>query len=606
MGQKFKLSLSWQAVLGLVLVLGYWLLVRPPTWGRLGYSDDMAGLEISRQIMADNLREGGLPSFFTHRMMAPAGTSAAFFSWAIERDWLGAYFWMWNREFPYLYLYLGASFVLSYLCVGYIVRKMGLSKLAGWGLAAAVVIFHVPRHFKLYPHFEHVIHHWPYIALFLDAWIWQCVWRERRWRLDLEAWRGLVLLLTFGISGYFWGPFLLEWFLVRGSILCVRGKTIELHLKRLVLPVVLGCLVSVIDLLWFLPLLKEMSKLGELWQGNGWIANPLLILRPVWLDLVAGWFGLTDWVAHARMAPITNTETVIVPGWLWLVPALSSLWFTRRKSGGPGVAVVLPFFLFLLFIVLYIRGWIFGTPIQQYFPFLKFYRVAVRMGLYLPELLGAIIALSWPELSRAWLSKRARPWLAVFVVSCLLELPILVTTHAEVLAPMDPSLDRILTRVRESEGTTVLDMPFCVHGGNLNCPYCSGYPEEVVPLGFTGTHDKKVYGIYLARLVASQCEVYGHQPYQSWFSAWRSQRCLTPAEWDDFCKYLDEHRELAAVLVYPDIWLAAGDPSCQAQMEQRLGAKIDEGRFVIKTTRDLDDLRYSRIFQYAPRCSRAR
>ncbi len=79
MGQKFKLSLSWQAVLGLVLVLGYWLLVRPPTWGRLGYSDDMAGLEISRQIMADNLREGGLPSFFTHRMMAPAGTSAAFF-----------------------------------------------------------------------------------------------------------------------------------------------------------------------------------------------------------------------------------------------------------------------------------------------------------------------------------------------------------------------------------------------------------------------------------------------------------------------------------------------------------------------------------------------
>src|SRR4051812_145388 len=112
---------------GLLFVLAYWFSLHPPGFGRLGYVEDIGSIEITRQVMADNLIAHGKPGFFTDRFGAPNGISIAFASWSLERDWLGAYFWMWNRDFPFLWVYLGASLLLTYLGSGFLIRKLDLS-----------------------------------------------------------------------------------------------------------------------------------------------------------------------------------------------------------------------------------------------------------------------------------------------------------------------------------------------------------------------------------------------------------------------------------------------------------------------------------------------
>ena len=198
--------------LGLVAVLAYWYLVRPV--GGIGYVEDFCS-ELSRRAMAENLLKFSAPTFVSDLFMAPFGTPIAFFSWSIERDWLGAYVWMWNREFPFLWVYFAFSLLGSYFVVGAILRRMGLNSVAAWGLAAGVVVLHIPRHFKIWYHIEYLSQHWVYWSLFLDAWIWHRFIREKRWSWNLEIWRGFCLLGVLGSPGYFWGPMVLEWIILR-------------------------------------------------------------------------------------------------------------------------------------------------------------------------------------------------------------------------------------------------------------------------------------------------------------------------------------------------------------------------------------------------------
>lgn len=162
--------------IGLALIAAYWLWVHPPGFGRFGYAGDFCP-DFVRQIMADNLQRFGRPVFTTDRFMTPEGASVPFLSWSMERDWIGAYVWRWNRDFPFLWVYFGISLAVSYLGVGWILRRMSLPHAAAWALAAGVVLFNIPRHFKTYYHFEHLPQHWVYWSLFLDAWIWQRFWR---------------------------------------------------------------------------------------------------------------------------------------------------------------------------------------------------------------------------------------------------------------------------------------------------------------------------------------------------------------------------------------------------------------------------------------------
>src|SRR4051812_17186577 len=107
---KLKRNAAW--LIGFFLLLAYWCYLHPPTSPRLGYAEDLGGIELTRQIMADSLRRLGHPDFFSTRMVAPTGINATYCSWSLERDGIGALFWLWNPNFPFTWVYIGLSLLI--------------------------------------------------------------------------------------------------------------------------------------------------------------------------------------------------------------------------------------------------------------------------------------------------------------------------------------------------------------------------------------------------------------------------------------------------------------------------------------------------------------
>lgn len=612
-----KPAARWFWLAGLLVVAAYWLWLKPNINGPIGYSGDLGTIELTRQIIADNLRENGAPTFVTSRLMAPTGISAAFFSWALERDWIGAYAWLWNRDFPWLWVYFGISLLIAYFGTGTFSRKMGLPSWAAWGLATLVVVFHVPRHFKTYHHYEHQIHHWVYVSLFLDAWIWQRFRSERKLSWNLEVWRLLLLGLCFGLAGYYWGPMVLEWALVRASLaagLWRSGKgavSFEWAPKRAVLPVVLGIGLFGLQLRWFLPLLKQVELFGSVQQAIGWSASLSIFARPLWGDGLFLWLEKTvPLFVKLKATPFDRTETVVTIGWLFWIPIIWAGRALKKKRGGRGVGAIGPFLAFLVLVICYFAGGSFRLiqdGMQAFIPFMKYFRVTSRMGLYLVPIAGVLLALLWPELVKrsreAWSKPGFRVALLLFAVSSLFELRVLATPVTK--APgMSASFQELLQDLRARPGREVLDLPFCVAGGNGVCTdrQCPNYPMAVVGQVLTAWHDKRVYGIYEARLTEAQCGIYDRKPFQGWFEAWRQQRCFQGAEWDDFCAYLDSRAELSAVLVYPGIWRALQDPACRKEFEERLGAPVRESEFVANIERGNTNIFWTSVIWFNARC----
>jgi hypothetical protein len=148
------------------------------------------------------------------------------------------------------------------------------------------------------------------------------------------------------------------------------------------------------------------------------------------------------------------------------------------------------------------------------------------------------------------------------------------------MPPMSVDMKSFLADVKNLPGSAVLDLPFCTIGGNSVCEHqCPFFPYSSAGACFRQWHDKDVYGIYESRLVPKQCEVYQKKPYLSWIEAQWQRRCLTPVEWTDFCQYLDQHSELAAVLIYPDTWIGLTEPQCLDQLHSHLGKPLAESSF---------------------------
>jgi hypothetical protein len=589
--------------IGLLLILIYGYSVHPPGFAR-GYAEDMGYPEITRQLMSEQIHDSGSPQFTTDRFMTPKGASIPYMSWSIERDWLGAVFWDWNPDFPFVWFYFVFSMAVTYFGVGFILKKMGLSPPWAWGVAATVVIFHVPRHYKIWHHYEHLLQHWVYWGIFLDAWIWQKLYRERRWSLQLEVWRGLVGLGMLGTVGYFWGPMLLEWSLVHLSMLIlaglwlVRRQRIEVELpklKQLALPLGLAAVLLAIDWRWYVPLYQEVAKFGHVEQNLDWFGNILFVFRPLWASLIL------------KLAPIDTPETVLSVGWFYWIPFVLSVFVLARKRRFLALA---PFLALLVIMVAYAciadPPYYFQHLIQSLVPFMGFFRVASRWGLFLPQVLTVLTVLAWPELfqflKERW-SKTLVALLAVFALSSFLEAGQLIYP-VNAMPPLDPHAKAMLEDIKRSPGTSVLDLPFCVAGGNGVCTYqeCPNYPASIMPLELRQWHEKKVYGLYESRMSVGDCEIYNRNPYRSWFQAWRQNRCFTPPEWTDFCQYLGRHSELSAVMLYADIWSAAGTPSCLSQFVHFMGAPLDEAEVFSAPTRGGDGAHPTRIFRFAPRC----
>ncbi|MCM2322897.1 MAG: hypothetical protein NDJ90_06510 [Oligoflexia bacterium] len=605
---------------GLAVVLAYWYWVHPVGFSR-GYAEDMCSADLNRQLMADQLRIFGRPNFATDLVMTPFGANLPYMSWSIERDWLGAFFWDWNRNFPFLWCYFGVSLLVSYVVVGGIFRKMGLQNLVAWGLALAVVAFHVPRHFKAWHHHEHLLQHWVYLSFFLDVWIVHRFWRERRFSWNLELWRGLCLVGMLGTVGIFWGPLIMEWAFVRITLLAavVLGRVrrtgaaplaFEWQPLRAILPILLSAALFAIAVQWYLPLYEAVRKFGSVPQGLGWFASRGWVIFPLWFPRIPG----------VRLAPIDGPETVVTIGWFYWVPLLVALSVLKTKRGGPGWKLAAPFIALLAVAVLYmgknlppLNG--FQELVMSVVPTMSFFRVASRWGLFLPQIAVAVIVLAWPELRRwaaeRWVAgpparrRRFRIALGAFIVTSLIEFSWLLYP-VNMMAPMPETVVTMLERIREQPGASVLNMPFCVTGGNGVCnQQCRNYPWSTTGVCLRTWHDKKVYGVYASRLSYEDCRIYDRPPFTSWFNAWGEQRCFDDSEWKAFCTYLDQHSEHAAVLVHPDIWLAAGTPACRREFDKRLGAPLGEGSYPVAPTRGGEGAWPSRLLWYRPRCAAA-
>jgi hypothetical protein len=330
-----------------------------------------------------------------------------------------------------------------------------------------------------------------------------------------------------------------------------------------------------------------------------------------WVEWVFAMTGRT-WVSHS----ITSPETVITPGWIYWIPFIAGFACVRRVGKWTAVWVALPFVLLLMIAVLYIDQDppMVALAVQKVVPFMKYFRVATRWGLFLPQILCVAVVLCWPELT-AWARRlfplRSGPawvWVGIFAASTLFESVAAMRAPVSSMPQLSDSATRLLQGVKEAPGTTVLDLPFCLAGGNGVCTpeSCPNYPQSTVSGCFRGWHDKKVYGIYAARLIPAQCEYYHQAPYLSWFEAWRTQRCFTEAEWGDFCSYLDQHTELSAVLLYPDIWSGAGTPACLAQFERHLGGPLGQADFANGPVVGDGGAPMSRLIRFGTRCVSAK
>jgi hypothetical protein len=582
--------------LGLFLVITYWLWVKPPGLQR-GYIEDHCTFELARQNMADQIRETGSPRFETHHYMFPVGTSTAYLPQSIEQSWLGAHFWNWNRDFPYFWAYFGASLLLTYFGVGYILIQMGISPVSAWVITTLVTLFHVPRHFKTWYHSEHLYQHWIYLGYFLDAWIWQRVTRQSRWSWSLEFWRGFFLMAVFGTAGYFWGPSLVEWVIVRLSILALllnRNRTrshqpirVEKWTRASLFPIALCLIWLVIELQWFIPLLQEARKVGGVPQGLVYHAPVFMVIRPLWFDWVMYEVEKVIPILKGIWYSFQAPETKVTIGWLYWVPAILGIRALRKRNAGPGLIIISPF-LILLGIAIWYLGikphWV-QHILQALIPFMAFFRVASRWGLFLPQIVTVIIVLSWPELSRWFMktwktsSNKFKYAVGIFVALSVLEAS-WIFKPVVMMPAFSASMLHFLEEVRDLPGSAVLDIPFCVIGGNSICEHqCVGHPQSTAGACFRQWHDKDVYGIYESRLVPSQCVPYSQAPFALWFDAWRKDRCFTPDEWKGFCSHLDEHPQLAAVLLYSDLWPAILKPSCQQELKEHLGEPLAESQF---------------------------
>ena len=196
-----------------------------------------------------------------------------------------------------------------------------------------------------------------------------------------------------------------------------------------------------------------------------------------------------------------------------------------------------------------------------------------------------------------------KKWLVLFAVFSAVEWTWLLFP-VNMMAPIPDELVALLTRVRETPGDRVLDLPFCVAGGNGVCTteQCPQYPVSTVGSCLRQWHDKAVYGLYQSRMLESHCQIYRKEPYTSWFRAWREQRCFTASEWDSFCDYLEHSDGIAATFVYPDIWVGAARPECQKEFERRLGPPISTTRFLSAPTRGGRGERPTRLWWFGSKC----
>lgn len=566
----FILALYWWKIGGLTLPLG---------------SGGDSCFDVLRQEVAQQLSRHHWMTFWSQSFMAPTGIWIPYVSWTIERDLIGALFWWIWPGAPYVAGYFLVSLILSYGIVGYILKRIGVGSIASWILACFFLLFNPARHLKTWYHFEFLPQHWLYLGFFLDVWIWTELTSRRKWNLNLEAWRVFIFLGNFFSTGYFWSIGILEYVLVRIGIgilfwfntFCLEKKKSRFeivfpNLRSWILPGVGSLILLSIEIAWYLPLWHAVRNFPVEGDYLGYTTKFPKLFAPVFLPLER----------------LDNPETLVTAGWSYWIPAFLGFWAVWKRRGWKGfVLKVAPFLILLGIACAYMtrRPEFVALAMKDFFPFMKFFRVAARWGLVLPLILSSLICLCWADLKEVFirLSIGAKAVMGTSLVVILIFELNFLTYPVYGWQSLDASVSSFLKAIQKMPGERLLDLPFCVAGGNGICAekQCPNYPDSLQIQCFRMWHEKQVYGIYQARMNPESCEIYGREPFTSWFSAWKEKRCFHPDEWKAFCDYLDQDRQtsrtdsrLSGILVHSDIWKEAGSDECFSQFERHLGKPI--------------------------------
>lgn len=573
---------------GLLLLSLYVYSIRPPEFSR-GYAGDFC-TDTGRQAIAENWKRTGGLDFSTPQFAAPEGIATAYFPWGLERDGLGALVWNWDKDFPFAWAWLCFSLLAAYIFCGWVLKKFSVPRGSEWLLSAIFVLFHVPRHLYLWrdpTFYSHL--HWVYLSFFLDAWIWKKIREDGIWRLDLELWRWACLAGGMGLLGHYWGPLLLEFAVLRAFFI-FSGAAFAVNRRSLAAAAAAFVFFAVIDAYWFSRLLPLIDDFRAVHQPVAWAVGLRDIFSPLYWDFSQ------------------NTMRANI-GWSYWLPLAAGIFLSLRRGGRKALLALAPFLILLLSALLYMQARRFGFFVeflQTVVPTMAFFRNASRWALLLPPICGALLLTCMPELLRALRelsARRKKILVAVFVLGLWLESRWLAEP-AEAMPPLAEEARAIFSEIRALPGDTVLDLPFCMIGANdvcgEQCPY--GFDSNIGQC-FRAWHEKKVFGLYAGRLEQKDCRIYDRKPYQSWFAAWKEERCFDEKEWDEFCAFLDTRSELSAVLVYPDLWSATGKPECSAEFTRRLGKPLREAQFFRPRAGQDFGFGDARLRWYAPHCA---
>lgn len=599
-------------LLGLFLILAYLFAVSPNNF-HPGYTGDLCFSEVTRYELFKNFSNMDSLSFTTQNLRYPFGTSLAFMPWGMEKDILGAFFLKYFPNAKFLFIYILLSFLISYLVSGFLIRKL-IGGSYYWLISAAFVLFNIPRHFKFWHHYEFLSLHWLHIGLLLDAIIWKEFLDKRTWNLKLELWRGIALLGMLGTALYFWGPLTLSFLLVRlvMLVLWIKQKNkIIFHIEMPKMNKILGLQFLIyafyisLSFYWFLPLLKEVNSHGVITQGIDYTTHWGHIFRPLWLDEGLSLFQFnTFWIKI--LGSFNESETVITVGWCLLIPLILVL---RNFQKNKQLTRILPFLILMVVAILYIssrNGYKFQEVIRSIVPFMSFFRVASRWGIVLPPLIFICLLLGWNQLylSLKDLFMSQYRFLVVFFVTIMIAFEartLLTTSHF--VEPLSTKASDFLNEIKESPGEAVLDLPFCVIGGNASCrKSCPFYEASITSQCLLPLHQKKVFSLYQARLTDDYCDEYDAKPYSTWMAAWKENRCFTKNEMIEFCSYLDHHSKIAAVIIYQDIWTATQSEECLETLSAFLGPVLSNTQIPIEASQIPQPTKSTRLLRFAGRC----
>lgn len=606
---------------GAALVYSYCVSVRPEGVFPSSAGDDTCYTELTRQQMGETIEKTGKPGFFMDGFMAPKGILMPFMSWQIERDVIGGWIWTHYPEFPFHWIWFTFSTLLIFFAVGISTRLILMPKgripliALTWAIATLAASFNFPKHAKLWFHSEHTIQHWVWINIFFEAVILHRFYVLKRWSLSLELWRVVALQSVFLITGYFWGPMTLLWLVGRIWLSYeVRRQSkatppppfeestaVTFNRPSAICAVLVMLGLGAFQLSFFLPLARSLTNASPVDHPLGFFSHFGYLFRPLW------WEALTKDYLNSIL--ITSVETVTSIGWTYLIP----FGLTISLLGRARLRVLMPLLIVLTYGIIYatrILPNIIIRPSQLVLPFMAYFRAASRWGLFFPALTLACTVLGLAY----YFAKRppsARPMrkgliiagLGIYLIMLGAELQWLKLPVVRGAPPPSKTL-QALSVIRNQPQNTVLDLPFCVIGGNGGTHhFCPSYPESEVHQCFRLYHHKRVYGLYSARMNPTTDLVrYNYSPFKEWFNAYSQQRCFSDAELKLLCEYLDQTQDLAAVIVYPHLWKGSNTPECRARFEHYLGKPVSDIPYSPRSTRFPETAGLHHAFHYAPRC----